>query len=185
MHQQVPGSPAPSQWAPGSNDLGPQAATQARQMWAAGETDDRPVLSALRAPSLWRVTLHGENVYFRVSWATSANHVVEHIQPPSRFVVPGSVDVYAVPIDPSLPAHAEVTCTPATSGSAAVLRSRLAGAALPISPEASRFVALQASVVQVGPTGLSTSVNLTALQAVLLVAGSVLTSGGGYLEYEP
>ena len=185
MHQQVPGSPPPSQWAPGDNDLGPQAATQARQMWPAGKTDERPLLSALRAPSLWRITLHGENVYFRVSWATSANHVVEHIQPPSRFVVPGSVDVYAVPIDSSQPAHAEVTCTPATWGSNAILRGRLAGVNQPISPEAARFVAMTASVLRVGPTGLSTVVNLNPLEEVLLVAGSLLTSGGGYLEYEP
>jgi hypothetical protein len=139
----------------------------------------------MRAPSLWRLTLHGENVYFRISWGTSANHVIDNVQPPSRFSVPGSCDVYARPIDSQLPAHAECTLTPATSGSAAELRSRLVGNALPIPAEAVRFVALQASVVRVGPAALSTVVNLIALQSVLLVAGSLLTSGGGFLEYEP
>src|ERR1700748_3657521 len=123
-----PGSPPPSSYAPGNNALGPQVGIQAKAAWTASEVDERPLLSVMRAPHLWRVTLHGENVLFTVSWGTSAHIVVAHVQAPAPFVVPGSCHVDAAPAhfseDPQ-PAHAEVTCTPATSGTDAIMRSQI------------------------------------------------------------
>ena len=189
MQQSIPGSPPPGSYGPGNNDLGPQAGVQAKADWpASGQRDERQLISAMRAPNMWRVTLHGQNVTFRVSWGTSSNIVVANIRPPARFVVPGSCDVYAKPIttDPLLAAHAEVTLTPATSGGDAVMRAHVAGNVVALDPNAARFVALVASVVSVGPPDVVIApVNLTPLQSVLLVAGSTLTSGGGYMEFEP
>lgn len=185
--QGIPGSPPPGTYAPGNNDLGPQAGNQAKESWTvSGQREERQLLSAMRAPHMWRVTLHGENVTFRVSWGTSSNIVVANVLAPARFSVPGSCDVYAKPVggDPLLPAHAEVTLTPATSsGGDAVLHSHVAGNVVALDPNAARFFALVASVVSVGPA--ATAVNLNPLQSVLLAAGSVLTSGGGFLEFEP
>lgn len=147
------------------------------------------MLSLMRAPSLWRVTLHGEAVLFRVSYGTSGNITIKDVMAPARFVVPGSCDVYAYPYRPyedgAPTSHAEVTATPATSGSAALLRVHRFGLVVPLDPNAARFVALVNSVVVVGPGLAAQSVNLLPLESVLLTSGSVLTSGDGYLEFEP
>ncbi len=187
MQQGLPGSAPPSTVYPGGSALGPQAGIQSKERWSAAESDDRPLLTAQRAPHLWRITLHGENVRFRVSWGTSANIVVSDVIPPARFVVPGAVDVYARPLEleTPLPAHAEVTLTPATSGTDAIMRSLMFGNNLALDPNAVRFVALAATVVQVGSGGSAFNVNLNVNESVLLVSGSTLTSGGGYQEFEP
>src|SRR5882724_12907555 len=99
MQPGIPGSAPPSSVYPGGSELGPQAGYQSKQRWTASESDERPLLTAMRAPNLWRVTLHGENVEFRISWGTSANLVIAHVVPPARFVVPGAIDVYAKPIE--------------------------------------------------------------------------------------
>jgi hypothetical protein len=182
-----PGSSAPASVYPGALTLGATAGIQSKQRWTASESDERPLLSAMRAPNLWRVTIHGENVRFRVSWGTSGNIVVAELIPPGRFVVPGAVDVYAQPLElpEPLPAHAEITLTPATSGCTAVMRSLVFGNVVPFDPNAVRFTALAASVVQVGSGGSALNVNLLANQSVMLVSGSTLTSGGGYQEFDP
>lgn len=180
-------SPAPSNHADGGNALGPTVGYQSKQAWSLTETDERPLLSAMRAPHLWRVTLHGENVTFRVSWGTSGNIVVAGVQAPARFCVPGSVDVYARPnrYGAQLLCHAEITCTPATSGGPAVMRAGTGMGPVPLDPNAARFVAVVASVVAVGPGFSAQSVNLNPNESVMLTAGSLLTSGAGYMEFEP
>ena len=186
MQPGIPGSAPPSSVYPGGSNLGPQAGHQAKQSWRAGETDERPLLSVMRAPQLWRITLHGENVKFRVSFGTSSNIVIQDIQAPARFVVAGACDIYAKPAsfyEEPTAAHAEVTCTPATSGASANMRALAGPGAL--DPNGARFVALVASVVGVGPGLTTQNVNLNPTESVPLTAGSTLVSGVGFLEFEP
>ena len=84
MQPGIPGSPPPASAFPSSGQLGPQAGVQAKQTWKVGEQDERQLLSCLRAPHLWRVTLHGENILFRVSWGTSANITVSSLHSSSQ-----------------------------------------------------------------------------------------------------
>jgi hypothetical protein len=188
MQHGIPGTAPPATAFPSSGQLGPQAGIQAKQFWPVTERDERQILSCLRAPHLWRVTLHGENVVFRVSFGTSSNIVIAELQAPSRFWVAGSCDVYAQPFafyEEPQTAHAEVTCTPATSGGSAIMRQRSRIAPFAFDPNAARFVALDASVVSVGPGLQSVNVNLNPTESVPLTAGSSLVSGAGYLEFEP
>jgi hypothetical protein len=187
--QNGPGSPAPGSYPSGVPNNGPAAATQAKQSWLATESDDRPVLSCTKHGLMpWRVTVLGENVTVDISYGTSSNIIMRGLLTPIRVTLPGSVDVYARPRthEISLPAHVEVTCIPVTSGCCdSECRKVVSGNAVNLDPLAVRFVALEASVVRVGPADTAISVTLATLQEVSLVAGSALTSGGGFLEYEP
>lgn len=187
MQPGIPGSAPPSTYAAGGNALGPVSGSQANARWGLAETDERPLLSCMRAPHLWRVTLHGENVTFRVSWGTSSNIIVAGVQPPARFTVPGSVDVYAKPnrYGQEKLCHAEVTCTPASSGSSAVMRVGTGIGPVPLDANAVRFTAVVASVVGVGPGLSQQNVPLAINETTMLTAGSILVSGAGYLEFEP
>ena len=191
MQPGIPGSAPPASVYPSSGQLGAQAGIQAKASWAAGETDERQLLSCMRAPHLWRVTLHGENILWRVSWGTSSNLVVINVQAPARFVVPGSCDVYAKPAsfyEQPVAAHAEVTCTPTTSGTEAFMRALVStpiGPPIALDPLAARFVALVASVVAVGPGLTAQNVNLLPNESVPITAGSILVTGIGFQEFEP
>ena len=184
-----PHSPPPSNWAPGNNDLGPQAAIQGKRSWTATEdqTKSEGMLSAMRAPHLWRVTVLGQNVTVDITYGTSSAIVMRGLQVPVRITVPGSCDVYALPIPHDAPqtADVEVTCTPVTSGCCDSVCHTFITGAQNLDPLAVRFVALEASVVRVGPGDNHINVTLAALQEVSLVPGSALTSGGGFLEFEP
>lgn len=190
MQQGIPGSPPPRTWAPGNNDLGPQAAIQGKRNWTAAEDQSKSegILSAMRAPHLWRVSVLGVNVTVDITYGTSSAIVMKRLQVPVRVTLPGSCEVYATPIqhDEAEAAHAEVTCTPATSGCCDSVCRSLVTAPLALDPLGVRFVALEASTVRVGPADLAPIiVTLAALQEVDLVPGSALTAGGGFLEFEP
>ncbi len=185
MQQGIPGSPPPSHIAPGNNDLGPQAGSQSKQTWGSTEHDSRPLCSVMRAPHLWRLTVYGSNVKVLICYGTSANKRLVDIITPIRVTLPGSVDVYAETIVGELGSggHAEVTLTPVTSGCCDSECRKLVQPGV-LDDDAARFVALEASVVQVGGvTGIA--VTLAALQEVSLINGSTLTSGAGFLEFEP
>lgn len=190
MQQGIPGSAPPNTWAPGNNDLGPQAAIQGKRDWTAAEDQSKSegILSAMRAPHLWRVSVLGANCTVDITYGTSSAIVMRRLQLPVRVTLPGSCEVYATPIQhtDAQAAHAEVTCTPVTSGCCDSICRSLVTGTLNLDPLAVRFVALEASVVRVGPSDLTPiSVTLAALQEVDLVPGSALTSGGGFLEFEP
>ncbi len=141
----------------------------------------------MRAPHLWRVSVLGQNVTVDITYGTSSAIVMRGLSVPVRVTLPGSCEVYATPIAHDAPqaSHVEVTCTPATSGCCdSICHSFIVGAQA-LDALAVRFVALEASVVRVGPTDNHIDVTLAALQAVSLVPGSALTSGGGFLEFEP
>lgn len=182
---QLPGSPPPSNWAPGNNDLGPQAGEQSSQVWLPRDAPDvRPVLSVMRAPHLWRITAFGTNVKLRISYGTSANKLLVDILTPCRITLPGSVDIYAQPAvigELGNAADVKVTLTPVTSGCCDSQCRKVVRFGDVLDPDAARFVALENSGVTIN----GIAVALTTLQSVSLVAGSVLTSGGGFLEFEP
>lgn len=187
MQQGIPGSAPPSSWAPGNNDLGPTAGVQSSQEWTSTQSDSRPILSMMRAPHLWRVTVYGSNVKLTICYGTSKNKRLVDILTPCRVVLPGSVDIYAAPIigDLGSAGSAHVTCTPVTSGSSdsECRKFAVVGA---IEDDAVRFVALEASHVRVGNLNEpNITVAVAALQSVSLVAGSALIDGGGFLEFEP
>lgn len=187
--QNGPHSPPPNTWAPGHNDLGPQAAIQSKRSWTATEDQSKsePVLSAMRAPHLWRVTVLGQNVTVDISYGTSSNLLMAGLSVPIRVTLPGSCDVYAKPIphDAQQIADVEVTCTPVTSGCCDSICRSFVKAPLGLDPLAARFVALEASIVQVGYGDNHITVTLAALQAVPLTPASTLLTGGGFLEFEP
>ncbi len=193
MQQGIPGSPPPRTWAPGNNDLGPQAAIQSKRSWTAAEDQSKPedILSAMRAPHLWRVSVVGQNVTVQITYGTSSAIVLRNLSLPIRITVPGSCEVSVTPIqhDVAQAADAEVTCTPATSGCCdSICRSFIN---IPLSgvvqadPLAVRFVALTASTLRVGPGDNHFNVTLAALESVDLVPGSAILTGGGFLEFEP
>lgn len=188
MQQGIPGSAPPHSWAPGDNTLGPASGIQSKQSWLASESDDRPLVSQMRAPHLWRVCIYGENVSVDISYGTAGgNKFIRNLRTPIRVTLPGSCDVYARPIPQEIPkpAHAEVTCTPVTSGCCDSECRKIVSGNVNLDADAVRFVALENSSVQLGQTFESITVALTALQEVPLIAGSVLVSGGGFLEFEP
>lgn len=148
--------------------------------WAAGESDDRPVLDLPLGMSVWRIGLYGVNVVFRVVYGTKANKIIEGLASPALLSIPGQCAVYARPLDPEVAASARVTATPATAGgNSARYIVDTAGAAL--DPDAAHFQALTASTVTI--RGIAVAVPV--LGVVPLVAGSVLTAGSGYLEFNP
>ena len=186
--QNGPGSPAPGSYPSGVPTVGPEVALQAKQHWNPGEVDSRPLLSCTKNGLMpWRVTVLGSNVSVDISYGTSSNVILRGLRTPIRVTLPGSCDVYAQPIVHDAPAAADalVTCIPVTSGCCDSECRKVITGAQAIDPYAVRFVALEASIVRVGPADDFISVTLAALQEVSLIAGSALTSGGGFLEYEP
>ncbi len=168
--------------------MGPSEALQSSEVWTALQSDERPILSATKHGLMpWRVTVLGENVAIRLSFGTLANVTIKNLRPPIRVTLPGSCDVYAKPLDHEirLPASAKVTAIQVTSGCCDSECRTLITDAQALDPLAVRFVALAASVVRVGPADDFVSVTLAALQEVSLIAGSALTSGAGFLEFEP
>jgi hypothetical protein len=162
--------------------MGPKHGQQSKQAWAAGQTDGRPLVdSSFRAPMLWRVTAFGQNVTFTVDYGTNATKRITGIRPPLRAVFPGLVQVTAVPLSADFAAHAECTLTMVSSGLNPADCRRLAAVGA-LDPDATRYVALTASVVNVA--GL-VACNVAATQSIPLVAGSSLTSGDGFLEFDP
>jgi hypothetical protein len=191
--QNGPGSPAPGSYPQGVPNNGKYAGIQATAVWALGEVrDNRPICSQIKAEHLWRLTVLGENVLVDISYGTLANKRIIGLRTPVRITVPGSLDVYARAVIQNgilVPAHVEVTCTPVTSGGGDAQCRQYVGniaATTPLDPDACRFVALEASTLRVGPAdGTSITVTLAALQAVSLIAGSALLTGGGFVEFEP
>lgn len=186
--QNGPGSSAPGSYPSGVPNVGPDQALQSKETWLPGQTDERPILSATKNGLMpWRVTVLGKNIEIRISYGTSSNFTISGLRPPVRVTLPGSCDVYAKPLvhEGVLAAEAGVSAIQVTSGCCdSECRKKISGAQV-IEDQAVRFVALEDSVVRVGPFDDFISVSLTTLQEVSLIAGSALTSGGGFLEFEP
>lgn len=178
----LPGSPSPWNVAPGNNELGPTYGNQSKESWLIGQVDSRPILdSNFRPPALWRATAFGENVTLTVRYGPKCTKVLTGLQPPLRAVFPGLVQIEAVPVDPSLPAHAECTLTMVSSGLGESDCRKLVTVAGAFSPDATRFRATVASIVSIG--GI-VNCSLAVAQSIPLIAGSSLTSGAGFLEFD-
>jgi hypothetical protein len=137
------------------------------------------------AQNLWRVTVFGpENMTADLLYGTKANLRVSGLALPFRASVPGQVQVICKPVSAHDDEKLEVraSATPATSGGLIELCSIITrgGADVPFDPLAFRFTALTACTLTIR----GTAVVVPALSSVRLVAGSVLTAGTGYQEFD-
>jgi hypothetical protein len=153
---------------------------QAREVWVAGETDSRPILSCMaHQGGSWRVSVVGDLTIDAI-WGSLGTRRLVTMDTPLVATFAGKVDLSARPRTDQ-GASAIVTVAPAWSGELRDFRRLIVGAGQPIEPDWSTYRALTASVVNIR----GTVVNVPALSTVPLVSGSVLTSGTGYLEFTP
>lgn len=180
----VPGSAAPIMLPPAPGNEGPIYGLQARHAWPTSSTGPRQVVAeCLRAHSLWRVVAKGRSVKLSLTYGTNANLQINDLLSPLVIYVPGQFALYAEPegINGQTP---EVVCsvTPVTNAGIAHARRIVAGGPLALNPAATRYFALTDSVVSIH--GGTANGPVPALSSIPLVAGSSLTSGTGYEEFE-
>lgn len=172
-------SPPPNLPVPPSVPAGYVYGTQSKQVWNPGERDTRPMCDLQRASHSWRVCVYGENVRVTVRYGTLATKVIENLRTPVQITVPGQCNVEVTAVADG--AHAEITATASTSGRLDGARQLVTGPNLALHPDATRFFATGPSTIAL-PSG--PAVVLAALQELPLVAGSTLTAGDGYLEFD-
>lgn len=181
----LPASPAP--WSPGFNtdNKGPKFGQQARWVWGVGEFEPvQQLAGADRANSMWRVTVRGHQIKMNLVYGTSANRNLMGLLAPLILYIPGAFDLYAQPEGvQGKTAEAIVTVTQVSNAGVACARRIVSGGpGLVLHEDAIRYVALADSVVSIH--GGTVVVPVPALSSVALVAGSTLTSGTGYEEFE-
>ena len=178
----VPVSPPPSPVPhnPHPNQMGPQYGIQSFFQWAAGETDERPVLDSLKTGALWRLSIFG-NVTVTLDYGTGHNRSIAGLQAPVVITVPGMLNARVKPRD-SEGTTCVVTLTQATAGAISNARKFVSrgGANVDLDEGACRYFALTASTLTIS----GAAVVVPALSLVPLVAGSVLTAGSGFQEFE-
>ncbi len=157
---------------------------QASQIWQAGDRDPRGIIDVQTlAGSVWRVSVFGTRVKLSVEFGTSRRVFFENIRTPMVLYLPGRVIVTATPLPTDegifIGASAQPTCTPSTGGRPSA--RYLIGGAQAIPDTASRFRATDAATVLLGGV---TPITLAASQSIPLIAGSSLTAGDGYVEFE-
>lgn len=181
----------PIQQPPGSQPSGGSGAGYVHgigqsQTWKAGESDSRPVLDTVRADCLWRVEVFGTNVTLTVTWGTIKQIQLNDVQCPFAMSMPGQCTIYAKPVKvDGLYVGGEVLCavTPVSSPGTQFARVLVSGAQ-PLPREAMRFTSLVAgSTVLLGSSAFG-PVTVDKFETVDLIAGSKLTNGTGYLEFE-
>jgi len=175
----VPGGSAPA-GAPVGN-MGPQYGIQQSATWAAGDAKPRQLIDSRKADSLWRFSIFGA-VLVTISYGTSKNRPITNLLAPVVMTIPGQFTATVVPVDTDAGAVAVVTLTEATAGAISQARKVAVrgGADVALDEGAVRYFALTASMLTIG--GVATVV--PALSSVPLVAGSVLTAGSGFQEFE-
>lgn len=171
-HPQPPGAPV--------GDMGAEYGIQSFRQWAAGELDARQVLDVRKADALWRISIVG-NVIATFDYGTSHNRALLALQAPVVITIPGQVTVTATPRD-DLGTTCVVTLTQATAGALSNARKFVARGAVDVALDeaACRYFALTASTLTIS----GAAVVVPALSVVPLVAGSVLTAGSGFQEFE-
>lgn len=173
-----PGFSAP----PGApvGNMGPQYGTQQSATWAAGDVVPRQLVDVRKAGLLWRVSIFGP-VLVTISYGTSKNRPIVDLQAPVVMTIPGQFTATATPLTDE-GAKAVVTLTEASAGALSQARKvAVRGAAdVALDEGAVRYFALTASTLTI--SGVATVV--PALGSVPLVAGSVLTAGSGFQEFE-
>jgi hypothetical protein len=173
-----PGGSAP-RGAPVGN-MGPQYGIQQSATWAAGDVKPRQLVDVRKADALWRFSIFGA-VLVTISYGTSKNRPIVALQAPVVITIPGQFTATVEPLDDS-GAQAVVTLTEATAGDASQARKVVVRGAADVALDegAVRYFALTASTLTI--SGVATVV--PACSSVPLVAGSVLTAGSGFQEFE-
>lgn len=165
--------------------IGYKHGLQSAEHWDAGASDNRQICDQRLAAHMWRLSVFAaQHIVVNVEFGTSRARQFKALRGPLVMYVPGQLAVYAqpTPLDDGTfpPGYAMCTCTPVNSGqqsSARVLRT--AFGALP--DDAARFVPLAASVLTIDGNNVTLAVG----QTIPLIAGATLTSGIGYLEFDP
>ncbi len=173
-----PGQSAP-RGAPVGN-MGPQYGTQQSATWAPGDIKPRDLIDTLKAESLWRFSIFGA-VLVNISYGTSKNHPIVDLMAPVVMTIPGQF-VATVRPRSDAGAVAVVTLTEATAGAISQARKVVVrgGADVALDEGAVRYFALTASTLTIGGVAAVVPANVS----VPLVAGSVLTAGSGFQEFE-
>jgi len=173
-----PGQAAP----PGApvGNMGPQYGTQQCATWLAGDTKPRQLIDSLKASHLWRFSIFGA-VSVTISYGTSKNRPIVDLLAPVVMTLPGQFTATVAPLTDE-GAIAVVTLTEATAGAISQARKVVVrgGADVALDEGAVRYFALTASTLTI--SGVAAVV--PALGSVPLVAGSVLTAGSGFQEFE-
>jgi hypothetical protein len=175
----VPVSGPPDQSLPPGavGNTGPIYGTQRRRVWSAGDTAEVQVCDAIKPPYLWQFTAFGA-VLISITYGTLGTRHLLKLRAPVVLTIPGQFTATAQPLDDQ-GAECRVTLTPVNAPGHACAR-RLATGPEVLSPDAVRFVALDACALTIA----GVAVALTASQSVPLVAGSSLTTGNGLQEFE-
>lgn len=177
-----PASPAPALPFPyPAHLLGKAHGIQLYPKWAPGQTDKKGIVDDLLAANLWRlVIVGGEAMRVDITYGTGKTITLRGLSLPLRCSVPGQLSVEAYPFEAQETQQSvRATLTPATSGGLIEMRRPIVGAAT-FADEAFAYLALTASVLNI--RGVVTA--MAALQRVPLLAGSLLTSGSGYEEFD-
>ena len=156
--------------------------TQQKAVWVAGHRlDERQIIDLRKCDALWRISVFGR-VLLRLNYGTQATRQLANLRAPLVITVPGQVTVTAQPLD-DLGTICTVTATQASAGARSICR-QLVGTTAPtnldLHEDAVAFFALTASSLIIS----GSVVAVPALAVVPLVAGSVLTDGSGFVEYE-
>jgi len=170
-----PAAPPPTR-----GDMGEVYGITQFERWVVGKSEERQVLDVTRADALWRLSIFGE-LLVQVDYGTTRKRTIQNLRAPVVITVPGQVTVRAKPYDSAHAAAVDcvVTLTQATAGALSQARKAATG---PVALDAGavRFVALDACALTIS----GVAVSLAASQTVPLVAGSTLTSGSGFQEFE-
>lgn len=173
-----PAAPAPPHVPVG--DMGTAYGIQQFVNFLPGDVVPKQVIDTRRSEALWRVSVFG-NVLLNLAYGTTKKREIFGLQAPLVITVPGQLTVTATPRDDA-GTTCIVTLTYATAGAIANARKFVAraGVDVPLDAGAVRYFALTASTLTIS----GAAVVVPALQLVPLVAGSVLTGGSGFQEFE-
>jgi hypothetical protein len=174
--------PGPPQPHGAAGNTGVIYGTQQKAVWLPGaRLDAREVLDLKKPEALWRVSVFGR-VLVRINYGTLAARQISNLRTPIVITVPGQCTVTAQPLDDE-GTICIVTATQATAGARSIAR-QLVGTTAPtdllFDEGAVDFFALTASSLVIS----GSVVAVPALSVVPLVAGSRLTNGSGFVEYE-
>jgi len=161
-------------------NMGADYGIQVFAKWDAGDIKARDVIDVRRADALWRLSAFG-NVLLTVAYGTKKKRAITDLQAPLVITVPGQFILTATPRDDQ-GTTCVVALTQATAGAISMARKFVArgGADVALDDGALRYFALTASTLTIS----GAAVVVPALGLVPLVAGSVLTSGSGFQEFE-
>lgn len=161
-------------------NMGAQYGIQQSATWAAGDVKPRQLVDARKADALWRFSIFGP-VLVTISYGTSKNRPIVDLQAPVVLTIPGQFTATVAPLNAE-GATAVVTLTEATAGGVSQARKVVVRglADVALDEGAVRYFALTASTLTISGVAAVVPAN----SSVPLVAGSVLTAGSGFQEFE-